>query len=438
MKGRRIVVDGYNLLLPRGTGIATYARNLITTVQGLGADTEVLAPIQFRPSLKWPELTEIRFLEGKAAPSARFPWLRNMSDFARSLTLAPLPHLKLSGIATSAAGGSLPEGVSYHLGHRLIEQSRAKFVVLGRDREVRLETQPDLFHCTYQLPLRVRGAANIYTIHDLIPLRLPGSTLDDKRHTFRILKHLAAKADHLVTVSEYSRRDIIEILGVSEDRVTNTYQSVEIPARILSRSPDKVAEIVGRFFNLDYRGYFLFCGAIEPKKNVLRLINAHVASAVKEPLIIVGPEAWMADREMERIRDPAFETLHIDNNEIKRRHRVRHINYLPRDLLLYLIQGARGLIFPSLYEGFGLPVLEAMLLGTPVITSNSTSLPEVAGEAALLVNPLEESEISQAICALSEDNDLWQELASRGRVQAALFSPQIYSQRLAALYSKLL
>src|SRR5205823_641356 len=100
--------------------------------------------------------------------------------------------------------------------------SRTKaFVNLSFDQ------RPDFFHCTYPLPLRVKSACNIYTIHDLVPLRLPFTTLDNKRQIFNMLKKIAAEADHIVTVSENSKRDIVQLLGVEERRVTNTYQSVE-------------------------------------------------------------------------------------------------------------------------------------------------------------------------------------------------------------------
>ena len=101
---------------------------------------------------------------------------------------------------------------------------------------------PDILHCTYQLPLRAKRACNIYTIHDLVPLRLPFTTLDNKRQTYRLLRKIAAEADHIVTVSENSKRDIVQLLGVPEERVTNTYEAVEFPRELTERSDDLVAE----------------------------------------------------------------------------------------------------------------------------------------------------------------------------------------------------
>jgi glycosyltransferase involved in cell wall biosynthesis len=436
----RIIVDGYNLLLPRGTGIATYTRNLISVLKQLGSQVDVLAPVYFRPSRKWTDLTEVRLVEGLPAAnvSGWMQWAVSVGDFFSSLGGCQPVQMRPRGIASGVAPAQLPGGLDLHLVNRLVEQAHAHFTVLGQPLDVTMDAKADLFHCTYQLPIRVKRAVNIYTIHDLIPLRLPGTTRDNKRSTFRLLTHLARHADHIVTVSEHSRRDIIELLGVPEDRVTNTYQAVEIPPAVAARSPDETARLIENLFGLDYQGYFLFFGAIEPKKNVLRLIDAYLGSGVAAPLVVVGAAAWLADREMERLQDPQLESLHINGSEIRRRRRVRHIGYLPREFLFALIQGARGVVFPSLYEGFGLPVLEAMLLGAPVVTSNISSLPEVAGDAAILVDPYDQNDLSNAIRALDANADLRTELARRGREQARSFGRENYIRRLSALYGKLL
>lgn len=440
MNGARIAIDGYNLLLPRGTGIATYAHNLIGILKQLGANVDVLAPVHFKPKRKWPDLMEVQLIEG--LPAAKVPgwmrWAADSRDFVSSIGGCRPASIRPRGAAPGIAVRRIPAGVDFHLVHRLVERAHAHFDVLGRPLEVTLDAKVDLFHSTYHLPIRVSKAANIYTIHDLIPLRLPETTRDNKRYTYRLLKHLARHADHIVTVSECSRRDIIELLGVPENRVTNTYQAVEIPPDVVARAPDETARIIENLFGLSYRGYFLFFGAIEPKKNVLRLIDAYLTSGVGAPLVVAGAPAWLADREMKRLQDPQLESLHILGSEIRRRRRVQHIDYLPRESLYALIQGARAVVFPSLYEGFGLPVLEAMLLGTPVITSNTGSLPEVAGDAAILVDPYDLNSLSSAIRLLDADSDLRAELARLGRQQARLFGREGYIQRLSALYGQLI
>jgi glycosyltransferase involved in cell wall biosynthesis len=191
----------------------------------------------------------------------------------------------------------------------------------------------------------------------------------------------------------------------------------------LARNAEAVASQIGGLLGLRHRGYFMFFGAIEPKKNVDRLLQAFLAANVSEPLVLVGRKAWKSTKQLRllELEDP----------------RIRHVDYLPFPLLVSLIQGARGVIFPSLYEGFGLPVLEAMQCGTPVIASNASSLPEVAGNAALLVDPYNPSELSQAIRTLSGDGDLAERLAREGLRQARQFTPEAYQGRLRTLYRRL-
>jgi glycosyltransferase involved in cell wall biosynthesis len=151
-------------------------------------------------------------------------------------------------------------------------------------------------------------------------------------------------------------------------------------------------------------------------------------------LAIAGGQGWQNDRELERINDTRFSNYRITGNIISNVKRVRRIPYLPLEQLVTLMRGARALLFPSLYEGFALPVLEAMTLGTPVMTSNVTSLPEVAGDAALLVDPQDISAMAAAIRQLDNDTDL----SVRGRIQATKSSMANYQARLQDLYSNVL
>jgi glycosyltransferase involved in cell wall biosynthesis len=324
------------------------------------------------------------------------------------------------------------------ISRHLFAGARACFYALGHRPLVTLAAAPALFHATQPLPLRVRGCPNIVTIHDLVPLRLPYLTLDNKRYMFRLLTELAARADHIVTVSEHSRRDIMQFFGVPEQRITNTWQASALPARLLARPEAEAAEDVANLFELEPGGYFLFLGALEPKKNVLRLIDAYATSGSRRPLVIAGGAGWQNERELERIRDDRFFSYRLSRGSIAPYKRVRRIAYLPLEQMVALVRSARALLFPSLYEGFGLPVLEAMMLGTPVLTSDITSLPEVAGDAALLVDPYDVAAIARGIRALDADADLCQALAAKGLARAAFFSMEQYAERLGALYRMML
>ena len=321
----------------------------------------------------------------------------------------------------------------------LFTNARRYFSLTNAFVDLTFDPRPDIFHCTYQLPLWSKSACNVYTIHDLVPLRLPFTTLDNKRWMFRLLKKIAAKADHIVTVSENTKRDIIELLGVDEKRITNTYQAVSFPKEDVERSEDAIAEQLAGSFGLESNEYLLFFGALEPKKNVGRLIEAYLASGVDIPLVLVAGEGWHNESETTLLEELRENEPGPTGNRTRLRRRVRRFRYVRPSTLITLIRGARAVVFPSLYEGFGLPVLEAMTLGTPVVTSRESSLPEIAGDAALLVDPYDADDIARAITTIVNDADLRAELSRRGRLQAAKFSRRALSRtrrgalRLAAL-----
>ena len=182
----------------------------------------------------------------------------------------------------------------------------------------------------------------------------------------------------------------------------------------------------------------MFFGALEPKKNVGRLIEAYLASGVDVPLVLVSGEGWHNESEntlLEELRENEPGSTGLNRTRLKRR--VRRFRYVRPSTLITLIRGARAVVFPSLYEGFGLPVLEAMTLGTPVVTSRESSLPEIAGDAALLVDPYDADDIARAITTIVNDTDLRAEFSRRGRLQAAKFSVERYRKRVEALYASL-
>jgi glycosyltransferase involved in cell wall biosynthesis len=422
----RVAIDGYNLSLEKGTGVATYGRNLSHMLKGMGASVDILfgAPIKAKHDEL---LKEVMFFD--APPRDLHRVLKTLRMF-RALGFRNghrAFRIPVSGaVITDEFASRLPHFDRLWNAYRIFDRGMIKFDMFRSLQRVRLPEVPDVMHWTYPLPMRARGAPNIYTLHDLVPLRLPYTTLDRKAGYLALMQWIARTADHIVTVSEASRRDIIQLLGVPEDRVTNTYQAVHVPRELAERSDDEVADAVGRNHGLEPRGYFLFYGSIEPKKNVARIIEAFMSANVGSQLVIVGARAWRS----------AVEMRLLDNMPATDR-RVRRIEYLSFPMLVNLIRGARAVVFPSLYEGFGLPVLEAMQLGTPVIASKTSSLPEVAGDAAILVDPYRTNDIAQAMRRLDSDDDLCFELSARGRRQAEKFSEAAYARRLGELYRRL-
>ena len=432
---RRIYFDGLNLSLEHGTGIATYTRVLANVVRDLDYQVGIVYSSPQRPA-KNPLLREIGFFDSREAAPVPYPkeiWNAVSDQFRVPLGVEPSAVNLTGTVITDQFQGRLPLHDHLFVARNLFANARRYFSWSGRFVDLVFDTTPEILHCTYQLPLRAKRSCNIYTIHDLVPLRLPFTTLDNKRQTYRLLRKIAAEADHIVTVSENSKRDIVQLLGISEDRVTNTYEAVDFPRELVERSEDLVAAQLRSSYGLEMQDYLLFYGALEPKKNVARLIDAYMLSAVDIPLVITGAVGWGNKTEAKRLQEIRTEGAAGLNGS----RRIYHFEYVSLPMLVTLIRGARAVIFPSLYEGFGLPVLEAMLLGTPVVTSRASSLPEIAGDAALYVNPYDIDEIAQAIKTITADADLRAELARRGRIQAELFSVARYRERLAALYERL-
>jgi len=173
-------------------------------------------------------------------------------------------------------------------------------------------------------------------------------------------------------------------------------------------------------------GYFLFFGALDPKKNLPRLVEAYLISRVQTPLVIVGARNWNTEDENRLFGDGAWRGA----------ANIIRLDYQPRELLLRLARGAKAVLFPSLYEGFGLPAAEAVRLGTPVIASSSSSLPEVVGGAGLMVDPYDTEAIAAAIRAIDGDPALSARLSAAAPAQAAKFSDERYRERLTAMYER--
>jgi glycosyltransferase involved in cell wall biosynthesis len=439
----RILIDGFNLALEHGTGVSTYARNLSYRLGAAGAEVEVLYGRHVNP--KWSDLIkEIAFFDDPAIErmtlrrQARRLRRTLMAGFGETATGIPIT----GQVVADTYAGRLPHFDRLWNIEDVFNRAHNRFKMFHGSVPVSVRgPAPAIAHWTYPLPMRMPGAKNIYTFHDLVPLRLPFTTLDHKRRYFRLCRMLLAQSDHILTVSEASRRDIINLLGADPAKVTNTYQSVELPPSLANKPEDQARDEIRGAFGLEWKGYNLFFGAIEPKKNLGRLIEAHLVSGIETPLVILGKQAWKSDQEMKLLFEDHQRWM-TDRGEQKLtqrklREQIILLDYAPFRLLVSVIRGAKAVMFPSLYEGFGLPALEAMSLGTPVLTSNTSSLPEVVGDAAVRVNPYDVRAMVEGIRALDSDHELRDHLSWAGRQRAAIFSGAAYERRLADVYARL-
>jgi glycosyltransferase involved in cell wall biosynthesis len=256
-----------------------------------------------------------------------------------------------------------------------------------------------------ELPFVPTRARVISMVHDLIPLQFPSTTFRNAAHRWYynvLIRAAARRADLILTNSDYSRREIISGLDLPETKVRKITLGVEMTP-FADRA--RVASALGRY--RIRQPFLLALGGTEPRKNNARVIAAFHKSASAYPdlqLAIAGSN-W---------RGHVFESSLLSE-------RVRLLGYVSQDDLPLVMQSAEALVFPSLYEGFGLPVVESMALGTPVITSSVTALPEVAGGAALLVNPNDVDEMAAAVRLILDNRDLAADLSRRGRARSAHF-----------------
>ena len=287
-----------------------------------------------------------------------------------------------------------------------------------------LESNIDLFHATDHYIPKLHRTPVVATIMDVIGIRHPEWVNPSLRHFKNALfKKAVGWADQIITISDYSAADIADWLGASAPKITS------IPLGVSDDYFKPVAEDIkaATMAKYDLRpGYFISVGTLQPRKNVARIIQAHALLPVDirklHPLVVVGQNGWRTDELMVTLAQ-----LEADG--------FGHwLKYVPRQDLFALLQCAQSLVFPSLYEGFGLPVLEGFASGIPVITSNTTSLPEVVGDAAVMVNPLSIEEIAHAMLQMVEQPEMRNSLINKGLMQAGKFTWQQTAQRTQDVY----
>ncbi|MGQ0645832.1 MAG: glycosyltransferase family 4 protein [Elusimicrobiota bacterium] len=260
----------------------------------------------------------------------------------------------------------------------------------------------DVFHTQY-VGVPANGARLVLTVHDLSFEFYPQAFPWNRAMALRLTRWSARRADAVLAVSESTKRDLMRMYGVPEERV-HVVPNAADPVFFPCRDAAEIRRVKTRY-GLDGR-YFIAVGALHPRKNLGRLLDAYQSlrslPGFRHQLALVGEPAW----------GPA----------LKRRAGVVFTGHVGPDDLRALYGGASALVYPSLYEGFGLPPLEAMACGAPAIVSNSSSLPEVCGDAAVYVDPMDAGDIRRAMLEVARGPDLRRAMRERGLRRAARFS----------------
>ncbi len=270
----------------------------------------------------------------------------------------------------------------------------------------------DVLHVQFTAPPFCPCPA-VVSIHDLSFEHLPQTFNRRSRTQLRLtVRHSARRAARILTLSEHTRRDIIETYKIEERKVTAI--PLAAPEHFGPVTHDKELQRVRHNYGID-GDYVLSVGSIQPRKNLVRLIKAYALlrdghTGSKFPkLVLVGKRAWLYDETLRALEETGCKDS------------VVLTGYVPESDLPALYSGALCFIYPSYFEGFGLPPLEAMKCGAPVIVGNATSLPEVVGDAGLKVDPFDVSAIAAAMDQLSNDSKLRQELSIKGLERASMF-----------------
>ena len=291
-----------------------------------------------------------------------------------------------------------------------------------------LRRQIDLFHATDHHIPRLPDIPVLATLMDAIPL----AHAEWANTQFRSIKnklwlHATSWADHVVTISDFAKTQIAEHFNIAEQKIS------VVPLGVAPRFYDRIdfseLQAVHKAHDLQ-RSYFLCIGTLQPRKNIQRVIDAYksLPNVLQQAhdLVIVGRNGWGSDQLVQQLRQFSPESG------------VRWLGSIPDLDKRALLQGATALVFPSLSEGFGLPVLEAFASQTPVITSNTTSLPEIANAAALLIDPYDTSAIAHAMQKLAESPSLASQLRTHGLVRSRQYSWQNCAKRTTDIYQRML
>ncbi len=358
---------------PKPSGVGFYVANLISALQRLQAQDDFQLGIAFQPGLK--------------------KWLRGDWSFPDCLQKHPNLHLF-----------PMPVRFSNLLISRQVNPITSYFE--------KFFGYPNIVHGTNYSVYPCHKSRKVMNLYDLTFIKYPHFTNSVVETYTAKVKQCLEWTDLVLTISESSKQDIIKYLQVDEKKVVVTPLASRYHTDYFA---DGRIKELSKQIQYDFsQPYLLFVSTIEPRKNIKGIISAfnYLKEKHKIPhnLVMIGRKGWHYE--------PIFTA--IEKSPWK--NKIHHLDYLSDELVALFYAKADVFVYPSHYEGFGLPVLEAMTIGTPVVTSNTSSLPEVAGDAALLINPDEPMQLAEAILKLITDSELRQEFIEKGKERAKTFS----------------
>ena len=321
--------------------------------------------------------------------------------------------------------------------HAYVELTWGRNIVMRLDRRLRWQqwevprraklTKTDLLHVPgFDAPLW-QPCPVILTVHDLIGMLFPANLPPVSRFYWsKWLPFTVRFATHILADSAHTAGDIMRLLKIPPERITVVPFGVDPQYRLLKES--QPAQFIRQKYQLSEQ-FILFVSTLEPRKGLDTLVEAFARLRHTYPklkLVLAGQPGWYTERLFAQTN---LESVHQD---------IIFTGYMPDDELVAIYNAATLLAFPSRYEGFGLTVLEAMACGTPVVCSNSASLPEVAGDAAIMVPPDQPDLLAEAIRRVLDDESLRQEMRHKGLAQAAHFTWEQTAQKTLAVYEKVL
>ena len=379
-------------MFPQPTGVGFYVTNLIQSLYSLQTQENFELGIIYQPGLK-------KWLRGDwSIPDA-------LKAYSRSSVL-PIP-VRISNLL-----------LDYYF-----QPAISYFEKYFNDSDIVHGTNFTVYPCNHSL--------KVMSVYDLTFIRYP-EYIDSVVKTYiKRVKQCLKWTDLVLTISESSKQDIVEYLGVKPEKVYVTPLASRYEHNYLSTISTQTKDNLIAQAAYDFsQPYLLFVSTIEPRKNVEAIITAFnkLKKQAKIPhrLILIGKKGWRYQ--------PIFSA--IENSPYKQD--IYHLNYLPDELVALFYAKADVFVYPSHYEGFGLPVLEAMTLGTPVVSSYTSSIPEVAGDAALLIDPNNPLQLADTILKVIDNSQLRQEFIQKGKKQAQLFTWERTAKETLKAYKSLI